>query len=60
MDSGTDTGDTGTTSEQEQEPIISAAKLAGETGGISCASINTIFPSLIFAAGLILISRTIR
>ena len=38
-----DTGDTGT-EEQELPPIVSAAELAGEDGGISCSAV----PSPIF------------
>ena len=50
-----DTGDTGVFQDPEsKEEIISAAELAGETGGISCATSSMITP-LLFLTSLALV-----
>ena len=40
---------------EEQEPIVSAAKLAGESGGVSCTSapVGMLFLGMMFAAAII-------
>ncbi len=40
---------------EEQEPIVSAAKMAGESGGISCSSASTgiLFFVIMFSAAII-------
>ena len=60
MDTANDTGiDTG---EHEcKEPIVSAASLAGETGGISCSTTSVTFMFLMVAmSALIVLTRKRR
>ncbi len=60
MDTANDTGiDTG---EHEcKEPIVSAAALAGETGGISCSTTSVTFMFVMIAmSALIILTRKRR
>ena len=55
-DTGTDTGE-----HECKDPIVSAAALAGETGGISCSTTSVTFMFLIIAmSALTILTRKRR
>ena len=56
-DTGRETGPEDTHGEKEQEEIVSAAELAGETGGISCNTASTLSPMICLLAVFFILRR---